>query len=111
NLLKGQKIQILFDYYWKRSDDLLFSLQLPRETGFNVVETNIGSVKYHGVEAVISTVNFKKGNFQWTSDFNIAYNMSEVLKLPEREGVEKNRINGIVLPDGSGVGGIAEGER
>jgi hypothetical protein len=111
HLFRKENIEMSFDYYYKRSDDLLFSQQLPRETGFNSVEVNIGSVAYNGFEFLVSTKNINKKNFYWNSDFNIAYNTNKVLKLPEREGIDKNRVNGIIFPDGTGVGGIAEGEK
>ena len=109
--LKNQRINVLVDYFVKQTDDLLFTVQLPRETGFNSIETNVGSVSYNGIELAISTENIRTNNFSWTTDFNIAYVDNEVLKLPEREGIDKNRINGLIFPDGTGVGGIAEGER
>ena len=111
HLFRRENIELSFDYYYKRSDDLLFSQQLPRETGFNSVEVNIGSVAYNGFEFLVSKKNINKKNFYWNSDFNIAYNTNRVLKLPEREGIDKNRVNGIIFPDGTGVGGIAEGEK
>ncbi|TFH50285.1 MAG: TonB-dependent receptor, partial [Bacteroidia bacterium] len=111
HLFRKENIELSFDYYYKRSDDLLFSMQLPRETGFNSVEMNIGSVAYNGFEFLVSTKNINKNNFYWNSDFNIAYNTNKVLELPDREGIDKNRVNGIIFPDGTGVGGIAVGEK
>jgi hypothetical protein len=86
-------------------------VQLPRESGFSDVEQNIGSVEYKGVEVGISSRNITKPDFSWTTRFNFAYNINEVIKLPYREGIDRNRINGTILPDGTGFGGIAEGER
>ncbi|MCU0457791.1 MAG: TonB-dependent receptor [Bacteroidales bacterium] len=111
HLFPKENIEMSFDYYYKRSDDLLFSKQLPRETGFNSVEMNIGSVAYNGFEFLVSTKNIRTKNFSWITDFNIAYNTNKVLELPDREGIDKNRVNGIIFPDGTGVGGIAEGEK
>src|SRR5690606_21694977 len=87
HLFQNKRIEVSLDYYVKRSDDLLFSLQLPRETGFNVVETNIGSVEFRGFEAMISTQNIRGDKFRWSTDFNIGYNTNKVLNLPTREGV------------------------
>lgn len=106
-----EKVQLFMDYYYKRSDDLLISMQLPRETGFGSIDQNIGSVAFWGYEMVLSSKNFSKKDFFWNTDFNISYSLNEVLKLPYREGIDKNRINGVVFPDGTGVGGLAEGER
>ncbi|RAV29546.1 SusC/RagA family TonB-linked outer membrane protein [Sinomicrobium soli] len=109
-LLDQSRIQVSADIYKRRTDDLLFTVQLPRESGFNSVEQNIGTVEYQGIEFGITSTNIATENFSWTSNLNFAYNTNKVKKLPYREGIDKNRINGIILPDGSGVGGIAEGE-
>ncbi|MBD1424166.1 SusC/RagA family TonB-linked outer membrane protein [Sphingobacterium arenae] len=111
SLFKNRRIDVLFDYYIKKSKDLLFSVQLPRETGYNTIESNVGIVEFRGYEVALSSRNIANKIFSWSSDFNIAYNTNKVISLPERQGIEKNRINGIVFADGTGFGGIAEGER
>lgn len=110
-LLSQGKLELSADVYTRRTDDLLFTVQLPRESGFGSVERNVGSVEYKGVEIGITSRNISRPNFSWTTGFNFAYNINEVIKLPHREGIDRNRINGTILPDGSGFGGIAEGER
>lgn len=110
-LLDQSRVGLTVDVYKRRTDDLLFTVQLPRESGFEDVEQNVGSVEYKGVEFGITSRNITRPNFSWTTSFNFAYNINKVIKLPYREGVDKNRINGTVLPDGTGFGGIAEGER
>lgn len=110
-LLTDGKLQLTADVYKRRTDDLLFTVQLPRESGFESVERNVGSVEYKGIELGLTSRNITGGDFTWTTQFNFAYNINEVIKLPYREGIDKNRINGTVLPDGTGFGGIAEGER
>lgn len=105
------RLLLTADVYKRRTDDLLFTVQLPRESGFDDVEQNVGSVEYKGLELGVTSRNITTPRFSWTTSFNIAYNINQVIKLPYREGVDKNRINGTVLPDGTGFGGIAEGER
>jgi len=110
-LLKQRKIEVTADIYKRETEDLLFTVQLPRESGFSSVEQNVGVVEYKGFEFSLTTRNISRQNFLWTTRFNFAYNINKVIKLPYREGVDNNRINGTVLADGSGFGGIAEGER
>ncbi|MEH6681486.1 MAG: TonB-dependent receptor [Sediminicola sp.] len=110
SFMNEQRIYATAEYFKKNTDNLLFSLQLPRETGFDNIQTNIGSVEYSGFEFSLGARIIDNETFKWTSDFNISYITNEVTKLPEREGIDKNRINGLIFDDGTGIGGIAEGE-
>ncbi len=109
-LFRNNRISILFDYYEKVTKDLLFSVPLPNESGFSNILQNIGDVKFWGYEIELSAKIIDGDKFSWTSGFNLGYNMNEVLRLPDN-GREQNRIGGTIRPDGTGFGGIAEGER
>lgn len=106
----NNRIQFSVDYFNKITNDLLFDVPLPNTTGYATVEKNIGKVKFYGLDLQISSTNIRTKNFSWSTDFTYSYIMNKVLKLPEN-GRAGNRIGGILLPDGSGFGGIAEGER
>ena len=109
--LTGDRIGILLDYFNKITDDLIFNVPLPNESGYNNIDQNIGKVKFWGYEAELRARIIDKGKFKWNADFNIGYVMNEVLELPDN-GIDKNRIGGIYDPEtGTGVGGIAVGER
>jgi TonB-linked SusC/RagA family outer membrane protein len=45
------------------------------------VWANIGNMRSKGVEFEIKSVNFDKGKFKWTTQFNIAFNKSLIKKL------------------------------
>jgi len=107
--LYNQRFSLVFDYYNKVTEDLLFSKPLPNTTGFSSITTNIGSVKFYGFEFDINASIIKKKDFAWDATFVYSYNKNRVLSLPDN-GVEKNRIDGIVDPNGEDVGGYAEGE-
>ena len=110
-LFRNDRITILFDYFDKVTSDLLFSVPLPNESGYNNIDQNIGKVKFYGYEFELRANIIDKGKFKWHADFNYGYFMDRVLELPEN-GKDKNRIGGIYDPvTNTGVGGIAEGER
>src|SRR5690606_1311638 len=44
------RLTVVFDVYQRTTDDLLFSMPLPVESGFGSVLSNIGSVENRGVE-------------------------------------------------------------
>ncbi|HSC38550.1 MAG TPA: TonB-dependent receptor, partial [Chitinophagaceae bacterium] len=77
----ANRITLETDLYSKTTHDLLLSQQLPVQTGFTSISTNIGSVKNQGVEFLLNTVNIDHKNFRWNSSFNISLNRNKVLDL------------------------------
>jgi hypothetical protein len=112
--LLGNKINVLFDYYYKNSHDRLYSKALPSFTGFSAITTNYGSYINRGVEFEVNATPVS-GNITWNISLNWSYNKSVVGELPFN-GKDKNRDGGWEVHDeASGeyawVGGYAEGER
>ncbi|MDX9773033.1 MAG: TonB-dependent receptor [Bacteroidales bacterium] len=104
------KILVNADYFNRLTVDLLFDKTLPNTTGFSTIKTNIGKVKYYGYEFEITTKNISTKNFDWESKFTWSFINHEVVQLPDN-GIDKNRIGGVLCADGTYWGGIAEGER
>jgi len=103
------RLTFLIDGFDKMTNDLLFDKELPNTSGFSSITTNIGTVKYYGFDFQLSSVNIKKKNLTWSTDFTWSFVKNEVVKLPNN-GRDKNRIGGYELPDGTEFGGTAEGE-
>ncbi len=68
------------DYYYKKTEDLLYNVPLPEYSGYTSSLQNIGSVLNKGWEFAVTTVNFNKGLI-WNTDFNISFNRNEILEL------------------------------
>ncbi|MDR4987717.1 MAG: TonB-dependent receptor [Bacteroidales bacterium] len=68
------------DYYIKNTTNLLLNVQVPATTGFTTVYKNVGEMENKGWEFVLNTVNID-GEFQWTTNFNIAFNQNKVTNL------------------------------
>ncbi len=68
------------DYYIKSTDDLLLNVNLPGTSGFRTQTRNVGSLENRGFEIVINTQNLV-GDFKWSTSFNFARNINEVLDL------------------------------
>ncbi len=68
------------DYYVKKTEDLLLSVNLPGTSGFNNVTQNVGNMENRGWELSLNTFNLT-GRFQWNTSFNIAFNENEVTDL------------------------------
>jgi len=69
-------------YYYKYSDGVFISVTLPRSFGFGGTNftDNVAEIRNTGVEFQMTTRNLV-GEFQWTTNFNIARNFNEVTNL------------------------------
>jgi TonB-linked SusC/RagA family outer membrane protein len=77
----NNRVNLTLDWYNKESSDLLMKSDIPTTTGYSYQYQNVGSIQNRGVEVVLNTTNVKSKNFTWTTDFNISFNKSKVLKL------------------------------
>lgn len=68
------------EVYYKRTNDLLWEVPLPLESGYRTSLTNVGSIENKGLEFSLNTVNIK-GAFEWNTNFNFTYNNNNVVSL------------------------------
>ncbi|MFI1743658.1 SusC/RagA family TonB-linked outer membrane protein [Thalassobellus sediminis] len=74
------RIQLSYDYYTKKTTDLLFNLDVPRESGFSEITSNVGELKFWGHEIGVKA-NVLDGDFGWNTNFNIAASDNRVEAL------------------------------
>ncbi len=90
-VFKG-RLSMTADAYLRETNDLFYSLALPRTTGFTEIQrVNLGSLENRGVELMLSG-QILTGAFTWTSDFNISFNRNEITELVEFNGVSDRVI-------------------
>jgi TonB-linked SusC/RagA family outer membrane protein len=77
----NSRITFTADAYLKKTNDLLINVPLPHATGFDTQARNVGSMENKGLEFVLSTKNFDKGKFTWTTDLNFSINKNKVTSL------------------------------
>ncbi len=80
SFLKG-RISLEADYYYRKTTDMLLDAPVPRTSGYAVIRKNVGSMENKGFEFSLNTVNIERGNFSWTTNFNISLNKNKVLSL------------------------------
>ncbi|MCB9252781.1 MAG: SusC/RagA family TonB-linked outer membrane protein [Flavobacteriales bacterium] len=68
-------------YYNKKTEDVLTTLTVPPSTGFTEYYANVGTISNKGIEFQIKSTMVQRGNFAWTTDFNIARNYNKILSL------------------------------
>ena len=69
------------DFYWSRTNDLIMSTTIPTLTGFPSTMSNVGKTKNHGIEFTLNAIPVQTKDFQWLTDFNIAYQKDEIVEL------------------------------
>ena len=77
----NQKISATFDFYNKKTTDLLASVLLPSTTGYTSSIKNVGSVQNRGVELGVNANLINRNSLKWDLGFNISANRNKALKL------------------------------
>jgi TonB-linked SusC/RagA family outer membrane protein len=108
--LFDDRIQFMYDYYVKNTTNLLYSVQVPQESGFGFFNDNIGEIKFWGHEFALTTRN-TTGKLSWTTNANISFNRNVVVALAE--GIDRVygtfHITQVGQPFGQFYGHIADG--
>jgi len=79
------RLNLTVDVYRKTTFDLLLNANVPYYTGFQRVFRNIGKVQNQGLEITLNSVNVRKRDFEWRSNFNISFNRNKILQLADDE--------------------------
>jgi iron complex outermembrane receptor protein len=70
------------DAYYKKTKDLLSTINIPVGTNFsNLLTTNVGNMDVRGIEGSINFAAIKSENTNWDFGFNVAYNKRKVTNL------------------------------
>ena len=78
-VLKG-RVSLTYDYYWKKTDGLLYAVNIPVQSGFNSITANVGRFDFWGNEFSVETKNLV-GKFTWNTTFNISFDRNIVKQL------------------------------
>ena len=109
------KITIIFDYYNRKTSDLLTNLALPSYTGFGSIRTNLGTYQNTGYEFTVNANVLNQPNgLRLDVGANASFVKNKILQLPFN-GNENNRQGGLQVYDpASGkvvwVAGLQEGQ-
>jgi len=72
-----------FDFYNKKTTDLLFWLNIPESYGTRGYYSNIGDIRNRGVELTLSGDIVRTKDIVWNLGLNVSHNKGKILKLPE----------------------------
>lgn len=77
----GSRVSGTFDYYLKKTEDLLFPVPVSLTSGFTSITKNGGSMENSGIELGLSTRNVDLPDWQWNTDFNITFSDNKITSL------------------------------
>lgn len=96
------RLSFVFDYYYKKTSDLLLSIPVEQTTGFSTQLRNIGNVTNQGVEFAVNASLIQSRNLNWNVSANIAHNKNEVTNLGPIDYTVRNTYNVIKVGESLG---------
>ncbi|MEJ7911752.1 MAG: SusC/RagA family TonB-linked outer membrane protein [Chitinophagaceae bacterium] len=103
----NNRISGSFDYYFKKTSDLLSDVPVAPGANFvNRITTNVGNVDVEGVEFTLNTTPVRNSNLTWDFGFNLGYNKRNITNLlkyedPAFKGID---VGGIGIATGNFIG-------
>ncbi|SFD27659.1 SusC/RagA family TonB-linked outer membrane protein [Algibacter pectinivorans] len=79
--LFGGRVFTELNYYYKKTNDLLLDVTIPRQTGFTSQLQNVGSLENKGWEFLVNSTNISNQDFNWNSTLTLSSNKNKILDL------------------------------
>ncbi|MCF6356467.1 MAG: SusC/RagA family TonB-linked outer membrane protein [Draconibacterium sp.] len=81
--------------YLMQTTDLLIPRKLPEITGYSSVYSNLGQINNRGFEVSLTSINMQKNDFEWTTNFSLAFNRNEIISLYGDLDEEGNELDDV----------------
>jgi len=76
------------NFYYKKTEDLLLDVAIPRQTGFTSQLQNVGSLENKGWEFLLNSRNIVTSNFKWGTTLTLSANDNKILDLGGAEFID-----------------------
>ena len=104
--LLQNRINLVVDFYYKKTNNLLMEASLPAYAGVGTLPgqasspwVNLGSLQNKGFEITLNTKNIENKTFQWSTDFVFSLNRNKVLSLNTSTGQDVREASGTYFGD------------
>lgn len=84
----GGRIFTEFNYYAKKTENLLLDVAIPKQTGYQEQLQNVGSLENKGWELLINSKNIQNENFNWNSTLTLSSNKNKILDLGGKKSID-----------------------
>ena len=78
--LFNDRVFLVYDYYRKYTDGLLYQIDIPYSSGFSNIQSNIGEFRFWGHEISLETKNMV-GDFKWNTQINVSIDRNKAVRL------------------------------
>ena len=92
------------DFYLKDTEDILLLAPVPRNSGFNSVNQNIGEMRNQGFDIALAVDIFRNEDFTWNIGGNLNYNDNEIKRLVNGEDIAATGFNQSIIREGEALG-------
>jgi len=93
-----------FDYYYKKTSDLILPRPINQTSGASSIIMNVGDMKNNGVELFLTTHNLSPSSeLKWITDINLGRNTNEVTNTEGEQLAGENFGNNVVA-EGYAIG-------
>jgi len=82
-ILFKSRLKVTADVYTKNTTDLLYSVEVPKETGYLNMTNNIGGMLNKGAELTVDYNLIRQRDWNWNVNLNISNNVSYITKLSD----------------------------
>jgi TonB-linked SusC/RagA family outer membrane protein len=93
----NQRLWGTVDYYNNNTENLLYDVDIPGISRFETFPDNLGKIHNYGIEVTLSSVNIRKGDFEWRSSLAFSLNRDELVELlgfdNDGDGVEDDLVS------------------
>ena len=98
-------LNIVVDYYYKKTNDLLLYLPVNSSTGITSQLMNAGNVVNRGIELSVDAILLQRHDLQWTVNGNITHNHNELVKMSsDVKSLYSGELRESILREGEPVG-------
>ncbi|MFB9296409.1 SusC/RagA family TonB-linked outer membrane protein [Persicitalea jodogahamensis] len=101
--LFNNRLSIIMDYYYKRTDDLLYVKTLPLSSGYGSITGNYAALENKGFEFA-ANANILNGPVRWSVSGNLTANRNKLLDLDGGTTQERFVTNSSILSVGQPLG-------
>lgn len=87
----NNRLRLTFDYYWKKTTDMLLAIQIPYTMGYNDPNTNAGKMSTHGYDIDL-TWQDHIGDFNYSVSVNFSDFLSKIDYLNNSDIISSGKI-------------------
>lgn len=98
------KITLTLDYYKKTTSDLLYTTEIPKETGKSNAVINLGTIQNNGFEFAINATPVRTDNFSWNVSYNMSFQKGKIIELANHVPYTAGNI--FILNEGGRIGNM-----